>query len=100
MDDEAELLAIAEALAVLEFNVLDNGLPGSNLSGRDIASFSRLRLEAKSILDEALGLANNFSMSLHFASGSSLVTVQECRGVIEGAVNHLRRHPPTTKPAR
>lgn len=55
-------------------------------------------MEAKTILDHTLGIANNFSLGLHFSSSarSSLATVQEYRGLIQGAVNHLRRRPGIT----
>jgi len=93
MSIEDELLGIDKALGELEFKVIDDGVLGSSLSSRDAASLKRLRIEAKTILDHALGIANNFSLSLHFSSStdSSLAAVQECRGLIQGAVNHLRR---------
>ncbi len=89
---EDELSGIVEALAQLEFRIVDDGVLGSHLSTRDDASFKRLRIEAKTILDHALGIANNFSLNLHFSpSSSSLASVQECQALIQGAVNHLRR---------
>ncbi len=92
MGIEAELITIDNALAELEFRILDDGVGGS-LSSRDEASFRRLRIEAKTILDLALGIANNFSLNFHFSpsASSSLAAVQECRGLIHGAVNHIRR---------
>jgi len=90
---EEELMSIDNALAELEFKIIDDGVAGSHLNGRDSANLIRLRIEAKTILDQALGIANNFSLNLHFLSStrSSLAAVQECRGLIQGAVNHLRR---------
>jgi len=90
---EEELMSIDNALAELEFKLIDDGVAGSRLNGRDSANLIRLRIEAKTILDQALGIANNFSLNLHFLSStrSSLAAVQECRGLIQGAVNHLRR---------
>lgn len=93
MSIENELQAIDSALAELEFKILDDGALGSFVDARDSATLKRLRIEAKTILDDVLGLANNFSMSLHFSpvSGSPLDHVQETRAVVQGAVNHLRR---------
>jgi hypothetical protein len=89
---EDELMSIDNALAELEFRIVDDGVLGTQLRGPDVATFTRLRIEAKSILDNVLGITNNFSLNLHFSPpDSSLVAVQECRGVIQGAVNHLRR---------
>lgn len=93
MSIENELQAIDSALAKLEFKILDDGARSSFVDARDSATLKRLRIEAKTILDDALGLANNFSMSLHFSpvSGSPLDHVQDTRAVVQGAVNHLRR---------
>ena len=93
MATEDELTSIDTALAELEFKIMDDGALESFPNSRDEATFKRLRIEAKTILDHALGFANNFSMNLHFSpiGGSSLAAVQECRGLIQGAVNHLRR---------
>lgn len=98
---EDELMAIAKAISELESRIIDDGVR-LHLSSRDEALFKRLRIEAKSILDDVLGVANNFSFNLNFSgTGSSSAAVQECRALIEGAVNHLHRrpaiatHPPT-----
>ena len=90
---EDELVSIDAALAELEFRIVDDGVLGSFPNSQDEVTFKRLRIEAKMILDRALGFANSFSMNLHFSpiGGSSLAAVQECRAVIQGAVNHLRR---------
>lgn len=93
MPIEDELLKINDALAELAFRIRDDGTLGAYPTPRDEATLKRLRIEAKSILDQALGIANNFSLSLHFSpiGGSVLGAVEECRAVIEGAINHLRR---------
>lgn len=93
MPIETELLKINDDLAALAFRMNDDGALGANFTPRDEAAFKRLRIEAKSILDQALGVTNSFSLSLHFSpiGGSSIAAVEECRAVIEGAVNHLRR---------
>lgn len=93
MSIENELQAIDSSLAALEFKILDDGALGSFAETRDSASLTRLKIEAKTILDDALGVANNFSLSLHFSpvGGSPLTQVQETRAVVQGAINHLRR---------
>ncbi len=93
MSIEDELFGIDEALAKLELGIIDDGVLASHLKTRDDATFKRLRIEAKMILDQALGIANSFSLNLHFSpiGTSSLSSVQECRAIIQGAVNHLRR---------
>lgn len=93
MTIEQELESIDAALAVLEFNAIDDGTLGEKLPGRHAATLNRLRVEAKTILDHALGLLNNFSMALGMlrSPANSLAAVQECRSLIQGAVNHLRR---------
>ena len=99
---EDELISIDTALAELEFKIRDDGALGLFRNGSDKASFERLRVEAQTILDQVLGPANNFSLKLHFSpiGGSSLAAVQECRGMIQGAVNHLHRGGAiTAKPA-
>lgn len=90
---EEELISIDNELTELEFRAIDDGVAGFYLNSRDSAGLNRLRIEAKTILDQALGIANNFSLNLDFLSSpsSSLAAVQECRGLIQGAVNHLRR---------
>ncbi len=97
---EDELIAIDETLAEIEFRIIDDGALGSHLNTRDEAAHKRLRLEAQTILDQALGIANNFSLNLHFSpiGKSLLASVQESRGVIQGAVNHLRRGVIVTTP--
>lgn len=88
-----ELQAIDGVLAELEFKIRDDGALGSFVEAQDSATLKRLRLEAKTLLDDALGVTNNFSMSLHFSpvSGSPLDHVQGTRAVVQGAVNHLHR---------
>jgi hypothetical protein len=93
MSVEAELIKINEQLSELAFRINDDGALSMIASPRDEATLRRLRIEAKSLLDQALGVANNFSLSLHFSpvGGSLLGAVEESRAVVEGAVNHLRR---------
>ena len=54
------LLAIDSALAELELKIIEGGSLGSFADSRDRASLTRLRIEAKTLLGDALGLANNF----------------------------------------
>jgi len=98
---EDELLPIIKEMAELEGRALGDPALGAYLRSGDGATFNRLRIEAKTILDDELGgPANNFSMSLAFSTGLSLAEIQKCRGVIQGAMNYLRRHPGirTTRP--
>ena len=100
MGVEDELKSIDDALAHLELGVADDGVVGSFRNSSDEATLTRLRIEAKTILDQALGIANNFSLQLNFwkIGASPLAAVQECRAVIQGAVNHLRRGAAITTP--
>jgi hypothetical protein len=99
---EAELQALDTVLAELEVKLLllDDGVVGGRvvLTGRDAATLARVRTEAKMLLDEELGAANDFSMKLMFATSSSITTVHECRGMIQGALNHLKRQTGVRKP--
>ena len=58
MSIEDELLGIDEALAKLEFGIIDDGVLASHLGSRDDATFKRLRIEAKMIMDQALGIGS------------------------------------------
>jgi hypothetical protein len=89
-------------MASIETRFVQSDTLGLHLRTRDQAEFKRLVVEAKSILDSELGPLNNFSMNLlqsanvgagGFLGGSTLAGVQECRALIEGAVNHIRRRP-------
>ena len=71
-----------------------------HLSSANRATFKRLMLEAKSILDADLGRLNDFSMPLLSMTNlpsygafnpPSLEQLQEAIEVVEGAVNQLRR---------
>src|SRR5687767_811157 len=84
---EDELESLDRDLAELEFRARDDGVLGGFLDGRDAATLNRVRSEAKALIDEALGFANDFSLKLHFGSANSLASVQECRGQIQGALN-------------
>lgn len=88
---EDELAAIAKQMVEIEIRTRDDGVLGDYLHGDLGSNFVRLRLEAKTLMDDALGIANNFSLGLPTAL--TLSGVQGCREVILGAVNHLRRRP-------
>jgi hypothetical protein len=100
MTIEAELHTLDDDLAKIEMRLRDDGVLGKfdALSGREAATLARVRTEVKMLLDEALGFANDFSMKLHFGSASSLASVHECRGMIQGAMNHLKRRTGVRKP--
>ncbi len=102
MSTDQDLLALTREMAGLETRFVESGNSNPHLRSRDQAEFKRLAIEARSILDAELGALNNFSMSLIHSTnssaggilgGPSLSNVQECRALIEGAVNHIRRRP-------
>jgi hypothetical protein len=64
--------------------------------------FKRLTIEAKALLDQTLGFANDFSLNLAnavnagsggFFGGPSIALVEEAAEIVRGAINHLRRKP-------
>ena len=94
MDVEQELSSIESQLTEIQLKLADDGVMGElDLGGERASSIKRLRLEAQAILDKSLGVANNFSMSLRFStnSGGNLTLVHESLGIIQGAINHIRR---------
>lgn len=100
MSIEAELQSLDDALAKVEFKLRDDGVSGTigYLAGEDAATVTRVRTEAKMLLDAELGYANDFSLRLHFAS-TAISSVHECRGLIQGALNHLKRRTGVRAPA-
>jgi hypothetical protein len=73
---------------------------GPHLNSADRATVKRLLMEAKSILDDGLGIGNNFSLAisgvinapgLGFFNPPSLEQLQEAIGATEGGLNQLRR---------
>ena len=100
MGSEVDLTAIAEQIETLEGRFVHSSSSGYFLSTEDQATFKRLVVEAKSILDAELGHANDFSMNLihsinlgsgGFLGGPSLAAVKEARQILLGSLNHLRR---------
>lgn len=105
MNAEDELQSIADEISILldRFVHSDNAL---YLRSEDQAEFKRLAVEAKALLDDALGPANDFvgnfvhainAGSGGFFGGPSYVAVSEAAGLLRGAVNHLRRRSVTAK---
>ena len=101
MSAEDELNSIAEAIEALLPRFIDSDKE-SFLRSEDQAEFKRLAVEAKALLDVALGLANDFSMNLYrainagsggFFGGPSYALVEEAAQLLRGAVNHMRRRP-------
>jgi len=100
MGSETDLTTIAEQIEVLEGRFVHSSSSGYFLKTEDQATFKRLVVEAKSILDAELGHANDFSMNLihsinlgsgGFLGGPSLAAVKEARQILLGGLNHLRR---------
>lgn len=101
MSAEAELLAIADRMAVIQERFVQSSSE-MFLKSEDQADFKGLAVEAKSIIDEALGHANDFSLNLihavnsgsgGFFGGPSYACVGEAVALVRAAVNHLRRQP-------
>lgn len=105
MSAEQELLDIADAMKEVEGRFQESRQLGMYLQSEDEATFKRLAVEAKSILDAELGHLNDFSMNLihainsgsgGFLGGPSKAAVQEARMLVVGGVNHMRRRLPST----
>jgi hypothetical protein len=97
---DKELELIASQVESLENKFLSGSSFGKYLQSEEQASFKRLVAEAIPLLDSVLGEGNNFSRNIAgtvnsgsggFIGGPSYACVQETRGLIIGAVNHLRR---------
>ena len=97
---DKELESIANQVASLENKFVSGSSLGKYLQSEEQASFKRLVAEAISLLDSVLGEENNFSRNIAgtvnsgsggFIGGPSYACVQETRGLIIGAANHIRR---------
>lgn len=97
---DKELESIANQVASLETKFVSGSSLGKYLQSEEQAAFKRLVAEAISLLDSVLGEENNFSRNIAgtvnsgsggFIGGPSYACVQETRGLIIGAANHLRR---------
>jgi hypothetical protein len=96
-----ELEQIAKAMEALEGKFIkSDSIYGLFLKTEDEARFKRLKVEAKSLMDEALGVTNDFSFNLvHTANtmrggmtdGISLAGVRSARELVEAAVNRVNR---------
>lgn len=100
MATDNDLLKIAETISALEGHFVKSSTLGLYLRAEDEATFKRLVLEAKSMLDSELGRLNDFSSNLFrainlgsggFLGGHSVASVKEARAIIEGGVNQIRR---------
>lgn len=89
-----ELEGIAEQLEALESKYVDGGsIFGYHLRSEDNARAKRLVVEAKSLMDEALGIANDFSMNVvttanrmqGMSGGISLAGLQAVRELVSAA---------------
>jgi len=97
---DKELELIANQVASLENKFVSGSSLGKYLQSEEQACFKRLVAEAISLLDSVLGEENNFSRNIAgtvnsgsggFIGGPSYACVQETRGLIIGAANHIRR---------
>ncbi|MGY4467325.1 hypothetical protein ACVWWK_003007 [Bradyrhizobium sp. LB9.1b] len=109
------LTVIADCMDALLPLFRDAGnVAGYILPTEHSATFKALAIEAKSIIDGELGLANDYSMNLvhainsgagGFFGGPSYASVQEASGIVRAAVRGVRRKqakplplPPSAKP--
>src|SRR5262245_7131303 len=91
MAAEDELTGIADALAALARQARDED-PGRDFLRDSLsAAFITLRLEAKTLIEDELGVINNFTM--HLSNTKTPAGVEACRAAILAAVNHMRRRP-------
>ena len=94
---EDEILSIADQMEQLLPRFKDYHTLGWLLSPQDQATFKRLVLESKNLIDDALGKLNDFSMRLMtlgsggVTGGPKHATITEAAEVLRGAVNHHRR---------
>lgn len=101
MSTEDELISIADEMTSIQGRFVHSSSE-MFLKTEDEAEFKRLSIEAKVILDDCLGRANDFSMNLlssvnsgsgGFFGGPSYACVGEAISIIRGAVNQIRRRP-------
>lgn len=104
-----DLTAIAETMdALLPLFVNGSSMSGLYLPTQHAASFKALAIEAKSILDQELGYANEYSMNLirsvnsgagGFFGGPSYASVEEASKIVQAgvrAINRKRAKPPAS----
>ena len=96
MSTDNDLVKIVDSLRSLEDNLVKMEL----INSEDEAEFKRLIIEAKALLDDGLGVLNDFSSNLFRAinSGSgnifgapTLTTIRSARAIIDGGINQIRR---------
>jgi len=101
-----ELTTIADDMEKLLPLFVESDTLGLFLHSEHSATFKALAIEAKSILDGELGLANDFSMNLlhavntgagGFVSGPSFASVEEASKIVRAAVRAIKRK--RTQPA-
>jgi len=95
-----ELTAIADEMSALLPLFVSSNISGLILPTEHSSTFKALAVEAKSILDEELRHANQFSMSLlnvvnsgaaSFTDGPSYASVEEASKIIHAAVRVIKR---------
>jgi hypothetical protein len=99
MSVEDDLTSIAEAISGLQGQFVRSSSEVF-LKTEGQATFKRLVVEAKAILDTSLGKGNDFSINLlhavnagsgGFFGGPSYACVGEAAELLRGAINHMRR---------
>lgn len=95
-----ELTAIADEMESLLPLFVESNMSGLILPTEHSATFKALAIEAKSILDEELGHANEFSMNLihavnsgagGFTGGPSYASVEEASKIVSAAIRAIKR---------
>jgi hypothetical protein len=95
-----ELECIAEAMDSLESKYVDGGsMLGFHLPSEEDARARRLVVEAKALMDEGLGIANDFSLNLvstansmrGISGGISLAGLRTARELVSGAAARAAR---------
>ena len=100
MAADEELSKILSTLHDVDTRFADGGMFDLVLDTKDAAAYSRLTLEARSIIDESLGPLNAFSQRVHAVTTRETVSGQpspsrlalhEVCSTIEGAINTIQR---------
>ena len=97
MSTDADLHKIVLAIQELETKFVQTSLD-DRLNADDSAKFKRLVIEAKAMLDDELGIFNDFSTNLRLATvqltgGPAERAVKSARACVEGGLNRVRRKP-------
>lgn len=97
---ETELQEIVDEIQAMEGRFRDSGSLGLHLDTDDETQFKALIVDAKSVMDTELGIANNYSLNMiqhinsysgGYLGGPSFHAVQGARKLIETSIKQIRR---------